>query len=115
MEILHVTTREDWLTATESAAYRMSTRGLTLDDVGFIHASTAKQVQAVAHRVYAGTGADLVVLVLDDDELRAHGLPVRYEDGGNGEHYPHLFGPLDVAWVREVRPAHFDATGVLRY
>jgi len=31
---------------------------------------------------------------MDDDAIRATGTPVRYEDGGDGELYPHIYGPI---------------------
>lgn len=40
MEILHLAHRADWDEALVSGQYRTSTRGASLDDVGFIHAST---------------------------------------------------------------------------
>lgn len=33
------------------------------------------------------------------------------EDGGDGTLYPHVYGPIDPAWVTEVRPARFDESG----
>ena len=56
------------------------------------------------------TGA-LVVLAMDDDAIRATGLDVRYEDGGDGELYPHIYGAITPAVVHDVRPAGFDADG----
>lgn len=31
-------------------------------------------------------------------------MDVRLEDGGTGELFPHVYGPLDPAWVVEVHP-----------
>lgn len=39
VEIWHLAHRDDWEQACSAGAYRMSTRGATLDQVGFIHAS----------------------------------------------------------------------------
>lgn len=98
-----MTRAADWAAAQEAGEYRWSTLGKSLDEVGFIHASTPEQVTATAARVYGPGATDLVVLVMDDDEIRAAGTPVVYEDGGNGQLYPHIYGPVLVPYVHEVR------------
>ena len=109
--ILHLAHRDDWESACSSGAYRISTRGAGLDEVGFIHCSYPDQLAAVAEFVYQGDDADLCVLVLDVEAVRASGISVIEEDAGNGEHYPHIYGPIDPALVTEVREAGFDADG----
>lgn len=115
MRILHLASRADWDAALESGSYRVSTRGRSLDDVGFIHASGADQLSAVAEFVYADCDDPLVVLVMDDDALRSSGRPVRYEDGGDGELYPHIYGPIRPTDVTDVVPAGFDPQGHFRF
>ena len=115
MEILHVAHREDWEAALASGSYRVSTRGASLDDVGFIHASYRDQLQAVAEFVYAGDEAALCVLVLDPDRIQAVGTRVVDEDGGDGELYPHVYGPIEPGFVTAVLPAAFDAAGAFRF
>ncbi len=95
--------------------YRCSTRGATLDQVGFIHASTAAQLPAVANAFYNDATEPLVVLVLDDEAIRSSGTPVRYEDGGDGQLYPHIYGPIRTDLVLGVRSASFSSTGQLTY
>lgn len=115
MEILHLARRVDWDAACATGAYRISTRGATLDEVCFIHASLRSQLPAVAEFAYRDETEALVILVMDDDEIRAAGVEVRYEDGGAGEHYPHIYGAIDPSWVHETRPAHFGEDGRLRF
>jgi uncharacterized protein (DUF952 family) len=115
MEILHLTRRSDWKAAIEVGSYELSTRGGTLQQVGFIHASTPSQLPAVAELVFRDVSDDLVVLVMDDARLRSAGADVRFEDGGNGQLYPHIYGPIDPRWVTAVRPAHFDSAGTFRF
>ena len=55
--IFHLTTADCWAEAVASGEYRWSTRGKTLDDVGFIHSSFLEQVERVADFVYAGAAA----------------------------------------------------------
>ncbi|GAA3698058.1 hypothetical protein GCM10023081_38800 [Arthrobacter ginkgonis] len=114
MVILHLATAADWTAAVASGRYAVSTHGATLEQVGFIHCSTPDQLAEVAGAVWAGSPDELVVLELEEETLREAGLEVRYEDGGNGTPYPHLYGAIDPAWVRSVRPGAFDAAGVFR-
>jgi uncharacterized protein (DUF952 family) len=111
MRILHLASASDWRAALESGWYRTSTRGRSLADVGYIHASSPDQLAAVAEFVYAGCEDELVVLVMDDDAIRATGTQVRYEDGGDGELFPHIYGPIRPADVSDVQAAGFDSGG----
>ena len=99
MAIYHLARAADWAAA--PGDYRVSTLGLTLDEVGFIHASYLEQVADTAERFYRDEPGELIVLVIDDD-----GLDVR-EEGG----FPHLYGPLPVAAVTTVVPVWFDSDG----
>jgi uncharacterized protein (DUF952 family) len=106
--ILHLTTRAEWQEAVAVGTYRRSTRGASLDDVGFIHCSKPDQLAEVASLVYGDCDDDLVVLVMQPSRLEQNGLIVRLEDGGNGQHYPHIYGALPCALVEDVLPASFD-------
>lgn len=75
---------------------------------GFIHFSTAAQVQETARRHFNGQ-ADLVVLEVEADDL---GEAVRWEPSRGGEAFPHLYGALNAAQVRYVIEAPLDADGV---
>jgi uncharacterized protein (DUF952 family) len=106
--IYHITTGPDWEQARRDGAYRLSTRGVTLAQEGFIHASTARQVPLVANAFYRGD-AGLVVLVIDTDLVEPE---IRYEQPpGSDETFPHIFGPLNAAAVVSVRPLAADASG----
>ncbi|MFF2325300.1 MULTISPECIES: DUF952 domain-containing protein [unclassified Streptomyces] len=106
--LLHLTEGPLWEAARGIGTYEMSTRGRTLHEVGFIHCSLPHQLTGVAEMLYgsgsrAGTGdQELVVLVIDPDRLPA---PVRYEPvAPGGEEFPHVYGPIPVDAVVEVRP-----------
>ena len=99
--IYHIAMAGDWGQALTDGQYRISTRGLTLADVGFIHSSTAAQVAAVANAYYKGA-ADLLLLVIDTDRV---GPEIRWEDvPGSDAPYPHIYGPLNTDAVIEARP-----------
>lgn len=108
--LLHITERVLWETAKSAGSYRISTRGISLEQQGFIHCSLPYQLRGVAEANYNDMN-DLVVLVIDEASLPAE---VRYEDGGDGgdgEKYPHIYGPLPVSSVTEVVPVTRDGSG----
>lgn len=110
-ELTHITEAESWETAVETGTYRRSTRGVSLEQQGFIHCSAPHQLRAVAEAVYGDATVDLVVLVIDPERV---GSPVRFEAPEPGaEEYPHLYGPLPVDAVVQVLPVGRDATGRL--
>ena len=107
-ELLHITERAAWSAAAGQGEYRLSTRGITLEQEGFIHCSLAHQLRFVAETYYADAD-DLVVLVIDSDLVAA---PVRFERPGPGaEEFPHIYGPLPVAAVIRVIDVSRDAAG----
>ncbi|CAM5629557.1 DUF952 domain-containing protein [Streptomyces cyaneofuscatus] len=113
--LLHLAEAPLWEAARGTGTYEMSTRGRTLQEEGFIHLSLPHQLPGVARMLYGdgdgdgggggseggAGGHDLVVLVVDPARLTA---PVRYEEmKPGGEEFPHLYGPLPVDAVVEVR------------
>jgi glutathione S-transferase len=99
--IYHIAAAADWAQARRDGQYTMSTRGRTLAEEGFIHASTAEQVPLVADAFYRDA-PDLVLLVIDTERV---GSPIRYEQvPGQPDPYPHIYGPLNLDAVVETRP-----------
>jgi len=107
--IFHVTSETDWAQARRDGEYRLSTRGVTLEEQGFIHCSTAEQVERIANVVYADFEGWLVVLEIYADRLEAE---VRYEnlDGGT-EVFPHIYGALPVRAVTRVITLRKNSAG----
>ena len=97
--IHHLALPDDWAAAFTTGEYRMSTRGVTLEQEGFIHCSTRDQVEATANRFY-GDIPQLVVLTIDQDAVLS---PIRFEPPapGSTELFPHIYGPLPIAAVRD--------------
>jgi uncharacterized protein (DUF952 family) len=93
--IFHICPSTAWAAAT-TGLYRCP----SLDTEGFIHCSTSDQVVEVANRLFRGQHG-LVLLVIDPESVAAN---IRYEDAGNGELYPHIYGPLNVNPVVGVEP-----------
>jgi uncharacterized protein (DUF952 family) len=95
--IFHLALPEDWQSAFETGEYRWSTRGKTLDVVGFIHCSTSVQIEATANRFY-GDLAHLVLLTIDPVAVASEVLWERPAPGVD-ELFPHIYGPLPIAAV----------------
>jgi len=89
--LLHLATREDWAAAQSDGIYRCP----SLDAVGFIHLCHARQLRGVLGRFFKA-GDELVLLALDP---AAFGAPLK-EEPVHGDHFPHLFGALELAAVR---------------
>jgi glutathione S-transferase len=99
--IYHIATAADWEQARRVGRYTTSTRGRTLAEEGFIHASTAAQVAQVADAFYRDA-PDLVLLVIETERV---GPEIRYERvPGQPDPYPHIYGPLNLDAVVETRP-----------
>ena len=107
-QLFHLAEPANWAAAQTSGAYRQSTRDRTLADEGFIHASTDGQWLGVRTRLYADFPGELMLLVIDSELLRSE---VRMEVGDpvTGELFPHVYGPIDVdavVQVRRLEPPH---------
>lgn len=95
--IHHLAMPDDWAAAFEGGEYRMSTRGLTIDDVGFMHCSTRAQVESTANLFYADVD-QLVLLTIDQSLVDS---PIRFEppEPGSDLLFPHIYGPLPISAV----------------
>lgn len=99
LRILHLADAQEWSDAVAAGRYEVSSRGRSLADEGFIHASTSVQAAEVLDRYYDDYDADqLQVLVLDVGLLEAAGSPVRWDEvelaPGRTERFPHIYGPI---------------------
>ena len=86
--IVHIAERDEWARALESGAYRPA----SLDEVGFVHASTAYSLDLPANLFYRGR-RDLVVLCIDQALL---GAELHWEEPEpTVEAFPHVYGPVN--------------------
>jgi uncharacterized protein (DUF952 family) len=109
--IYHLALAADWDAAVAAGEYRVSTLGRTLQQEGFLHASTASQVGGVAEALYAGVREQLVLLTIDERRLT---VPLQWDAvPGSAEPFPHLYGPLDVGAVVLATPLLRDDQGRL--
>lgn len=79
-----------------------TTSGAPIDvSDGFVHFSTATQVQETAAKHFAGED-DLILLAVDDSAL---GADLIWEPSRGGQDFPHLYRNLnldDVAWHKPI-------------
>jgi uncharacterized protein (DUF952 family) len=108
--ILHLAFVDQWSAAQEAGSYRISTRGQSLDDgATFIHCSRPEQVSAVANSFYADVTEPLCLLVIDTGRLVS---AICDEDlDGIGMTFPHIYGPINLDAVVDVRAYQRGADG----
>ena len=101
--IFHIAFADQWEAAQRAGSYRWSTRGKSLDDgAPFIHCSHADQVAMVTNSFYADVTEPLRLLVIDVERLVS---ALCDEDlDGIGISFPHIYGPLNLDAVVDVRP-----------
>ncbi|MGC4174723.1 DUF952 domain-containing protein [Demequina sp.] len=108
--LFHLALAADWAAAFEAGEYRVSTLGMTLDDVGYLHASHAHQVQGVADAFYRGR-SDVVLLVIAPERFPGE---IREDlDPASGQYFPHLYGALPVGAVVAAPAVGLAADGTL--
>ena len=101
MRIFHVATVERLGAGrARSGAYTTSTRGRTLEEEGFLHASRREQVAGVFAQLLRRRREPLVLLTIDTDRLD---VPWR-EDPVGEDTFPHVYGPLSPAAVVAAEP-----------
>ncbi|MEA2527586.1 MAG: hypothetical protein QOF73_4813 [Thermomicrobiales bacterium] len=99
----HLVPREVWQAQATATEYLPE----AYEADGFIHCTDGEaEVIAVGNRYYRGDARDYVVLAIARDRVTS---PVKYEDAARD--YPHIYGPLNVDVVVEVRPVRRDADG----
>jgi len=69
---------------------------------GFIHFSAGHQVEGTVQKHFSGQ-SDLVVLSVDPRRL---GRDLKWEPTRGGDLFPHLYGPLPITAVVDVRDWH---------
>lgn len=113
MDVAHLDSDVEWLFKIVSAAEwaEVSTEaawaGTALDRKdGFIHLSAAAQVQGTLEKHYSGQAGLLLLWV------RAAALPkLRWAPSRGGALFPHLYAPLQRAWVGRESSLDLGAAG----
>ncbi len=103
--IHHLALDSAWTEARRAGTYTVSTLGLDLSDVGFIHCSRPEQVEGVHERYYGDVSEKVLLLTIDTELLTSEW---RYDAvAGQPLTFPHIYGPLNadaVVKVEDFRP-----------
>ena len=102
MRIFHLALPDEWADAQAVGEYTVSTRGVTLEQEGFIHCSLPEQVEPVRRAYYADVD-ELLLLTIDTDLLTS---PWRFDEVPEAGSFPHVYGPIALAAVVDVAPLH---------
>ena len=99
--IFHITDTVTWQQSQLQGQHTESTRGVDLEEEGYIHCSTEEQWKGVLERFYADA-TDLILLYVDEQRLTS---PLVYEQlPGVPDTFPHIYGPINLdAVVRTER------------
>ena len=92
MQIFKICSKAVWEQIQQLASWQGSPHDLR---DGFIHFSTASQLEGTIQKHYAGQ-TDLMLLAIEGDTL---GAALRWEPSRGGELFPHLYGALPIASV----------------
>ena len=97
MLIYKIADEPSWRQAEAAGPYHGSA-----DDArdGFVHFSTAVQARETAAKHFSGR-TDLVIAAIASGML---GNALKWEPSRGGALFPHLYGPLALAYVRSVAP-----------
>lgn len=102
MKIYHLALASAWAAAVDRGSYTVSTLGLDVAEVGFIHCAQLGQLDGVHARFYAEVAEPLLLLMIDTDRLTS---PWQLDEvAGEPLPFPHIYGPLDVDAVVSAEP-----------
>lgn len=111
--IMHLPLPEDWEAARATGTYTASTRGATIAEQGFMHASWDADQALRVHGSFYADRPDVIVTELDVDALADAGLTVRSEPGDPSdpasERFPHVYGGDVPVSLMTVRPGGLEA------
>jgi uncharacterized protein (DUF952 family) len=77
---------------------------------GYIHLSTAAQLQETLDKHFAGQNGLWLAAV----DLEAMGGAVQWEPSRGGQLFPHLYAPLPLSAVTAYSEVHYEPNGTLR-
>ncbi len=92
--LLHLTRTSAWSAAQEDGVYAIPA------GAPFVHLCQPDQLASVVARLHPPPHGDVIVLTVDPEDL-----PIVVEAASDGAgHFPHLYAPLPVDAVTDVRP-----------
>ena len=106
MMILHCMPAAEWARAKQGASFGEA----SVATCGFVHGSSIEYMWRVAPN-FVNDAEPLVLLVIDTDKVPAE---IKWEDGGEGRLYPHVYGPIPTNAVVQTLPFLKSETGAWR-
>lgn len=101
--IFKIAPSNEWLAAIEAGSYA----GTAKDKAdGFLHFSTAEQLQETLQRHYAEERGMLALAAVDDNAL---GSALKWEASRGGQLFPHLYANLPYNTVKAALVAFFSS------
>lgn len=97
MFIFKIVHASEWNDAARAGCYYGSIRDR---QDGFLHFSTAEQLEQTLEKYYSGT-SDLILVAVDSEVL---GEALKFEPSSDGILFPHLYGALRTGSVRWTTP-----------
>ena len=101
MRIYKILPRSEWEAARAKGVFDGS--AVDLAD-GYIHFSTAGQLDETLRRHFAGQ-SDLVIIGVESEDL---GEALKWEPSRGGSLFPHLYGPMPVAAAASIESVPDD-------
>ena len=106
--IYHLAKHDAWTVAQSTGVYT----GNPADRAdGFLHLSTASQIEESARRHRAGE-TDLVLLHVDEAQLDAR---LVWEESRGGKLFPHVYGDIPLSAVKQATPLSLNADGIHQF
>lgn len=93
--IYKIVSKAEWKEAVKNGVFRGA--AIDLED-GYIHFSSAEQVEETAKKHFSGQ-SDLLLVTVSESKL---GDSVRWEESRGGQLFPHLYSDLLVSIVDDV-------------
>lgn len=82
------------------------------EEEGFIHATKGDDLlYKVANRVYHNFNEELLLLVIDEKRVTSE---IKYEQAKDGNLYPHIYGPLNMDAIADVKAMYRTEEGWAR-
>lgn len=103
--ICHIAIADDWEMSRGFGEYEVATRGVHLDETGFIHATTPDRIDSVLAAVFGGLRLPLLRIDLSVPGLRGAGVEVTWVDG-----VPRIGGPIPMTDEVVLRETAIAAT-----
>ena len=95
--IYHMCRKDEWAAANSAGSYKGSSQDL---EDGFIHFSSKDQIMASAAKHRAGQDGLMLIFV----NSGALGDKLKWEEGRDGQLFPHLYGVLSLDAVAKAEP-----------